>query len=490
MRHPLLYLALSASLIAAPRTVRAALPGNGERIETNSYAVDLFQGPVVESSRAMGLGGAYTALAQGVDGIGQNPAAPAARPVWSFDRVDWDLSAGITFPSTIANSDFFNTGKGKTQLPPTREGDFVFVDIAGALQIGPWGLGAATGLQQYSVNREPTAVTTGADGLRARISFYHLDLAYAALNHQLMFGVGIRGTGLSVVNQNVVTAGSNQTLFATAGNAPEVGVILSPTAESFRLGAAFQGAVTSETTEGKNQQVLYAETDPMYLPSRVSLPWTLNLGAAYQFGGRPLNPRWYDPQELVHSVALGLERRRKRELAANKPTTAGDLNRPRGTTAADRALLASIEKSQLEQARRAFSKMLRARFRRLPRDYVLVSAALQISGASADAVGVEAFLSRTVNRSGQATIFSPRIGVESEPWPYHIKVRVGSYIEPTRFRTNPESMRIHGTLGADFNVLNWSLFGVLDDPAFWRIGFVGDIARDYFASSIGIGFWH
>ena len=92
-----------------PRVALAQLGTNGAQLQTSRYAVDLFQGPVLASTRVIGMGGAYVAIAEGVEGSFYNPAAPAVRQPWSRHNIDYDLGAGITSPGTLQRSDFFNS---------------------------------------------------------------------------------------------------------------------------------------------------------------------------------------------------------------------------------------------------------------------------------------------------------------------------------------------------------------------------------------------
>ena len=89
--------------------------------------------------------------------------------------------------------------------------------------------------------------------------------------------------------------------------------------------------------------------------------------------------------------------------------------------------------------------------------------------------------------SGDDVTVQIRVGVETEPWPHRLKVRGGSYLEPSRIEGG--AYRLHGTLGFDFRVFTWDLFGLMD-PFDFRAGLTGDIARGYFDWGIGIGFWH
>src|SRR6187551_356782 len=107
---------------------------NGDAIKTSRYSIDLFQGPVFAGSRVTSLGGAYVAIAWDVDGMLQNPAAPAVRPFFSVTHFDYWLGFGLTFPGSLEDMDYFNTGS-KTQIPnsPT---SMVFMTPAAMFQFG------------------------------------------------------------------------------------------------------------------------------------------------------------------------------------------------------------------------------------------------------------------------------------------------------------------------------------------------------------------
>jgi hypothetical protein len=84
--------------------------------------------------------------------------------------------------------------------------------------------------------------------------------------------------------------------------------------------------------------------------------------------------------------------------------------------------------------------------------------------------------------------------VESEIIPHWVKLRAGSYYEPTRFRTSPSGEkltgRLHGTFGLDAKLFPWSVFGLFDEGTEWRAGGAIDQADGYFGWSVSIGVWH
>jgi hypothetical protein len=347
--------------------------------------------------------------------------------------------------------------------------------------------------QQYGLH---TPQPGEDDDLRAQIIVAHLDIAHAFFDGQAVVGAGFRSTGLDVINQAKQDE-SERNLFSTTGAAPEVGILVRPNNQRFRAGIAFSAAVTAQTvTQGNADEPLYAGTDPLFPPNRVSLPWQLNAGIAVQLGPRPFNPRWVDPSSRLEKVRAEIERRshareKRRRYALEKVRQRGaDSAAAEAAVDADSQLEAALDRARLERAERQVDASLRARYRAFSRRYVLISTAVLVSGPSSDAVGVESFLSRIVNRSGLATTVSPRIGVETEVWPNHLKLRVGSYVEPTRFRSNRERYRVHGTLGAELNVLSWSIFGLFADDTEWRFGAVGDASTRYFSFGLSIGVWH
>lgn len=478
----------AACTAVAPRAF-AQLAAQGRPIRTNDYVIDNYQGPVLASTRVIGLSGAYVAVAEFVEGNTQNAAAPAVRPEFSFDHVDYDIGFGLTFPGFLNGADFFNTGKKNTALPTTVQDGFVALEVSGNLQIGSWGIGAASNVQQYGL-----ASSTGeSETLRAQLAFYTLQAARAWYDGSLVVGAGIRLGTMTVFNKNTTrdTAGS---LFQSIGVAPELGALYRPTNESFRLGVSFHGpldaGVGNNATSGN---VLFPGTaDELYLPSGVVQPWSLAFGAAYRFG-RTFNPRFIDPHEITAAAERrweerAAERERRRERA-RQLARSGDPRARADFIALDTVLLDEALRDQAEKKRveRAARDALRARFAQMNRSYLLVSTSLFVDGSVSDAVGIESFFERTVNRSGESVTVSPRLGVESEVIPYWLILRAGTYLEPTRFVSNPDGPRLHGTWGADLRLGKWNVFGAWPDTYVWRLRTSFDASRSYFNWGVALG---
>ena len=485
------------------REAKAQLGHNGSNITSSRYAVDLYQGAVTTSTRVIGMGGAYDAIAEGSEGNLVNPAAAAIRMPWSRTHLDADLGAGIALPGTFGNADFFNSGSDRTNLSKSAQNDFLFLDLEGDVQLGPWALGTAIALQQYGLSRDNGPTTQNSNQkIRAQFAVGLLHLARSFVHGQLIFGAGVRYTALSVLNQNTRIYDS-QTLFTTQGLGYEFGWLWRPFNQVFRLGLSMKSAVTTKAETGSSiamvdgNRVLFQESgDPMYIPDEVALPWEWALGFAVQLGARPFNPRWTDPYDLVADVretirTNEIERTAREERLLEAISTEG----PDAATKEEKVQLelkAERAKDQelLSQARSNARAVLKARERALGRWYLLMATSLKVSGPVKNAVGVESFLQRVVDHSGDRVVASPHLGVESEVLPNWLKLRAGLYGEPTRFSNNRAGPRTHTTFGFESKLFGWSVFGIYDRDTQWRIQAAIDTSQRYFAWSASVGIWH
>lgn len=489
--------ALSLALCCLARSARSALPAEDEPILTNDYSIDLYQGPVLSANRVIGLAGAFVAIADGVEGSAMNPAATAARTAYSYGHFDYDLGVGLTFPSALSNTDFWNSGR-RTRLPKSESLDFLFLNLALDVQFGRWGFGVASDFQRYSLLRaEDPGATAQQERLAAEIAIGHLQIAHAFADGQLLIGIGMRTTGLSVASS---TAGvTDQDLFSTVGTGFETGFIWRPNGWQIRLGGAFHDGFTTRASPESRTFVLY-EDDPvnrLYLPTRVSLPWDVNVGFAAQLGPRPLNPHWLDPSIALEPMRRYLDwraherdrRLRRAEVLVSSSETA--IERRRRLRKLRVELLAEEQLDDRERARveKDLRRRLRQRYLDQARSYVLVTTSLKVSGAVDDAVGIESMLNRTVQRSGTKVSISPHLGVETELLPHWLKVRGGAYVEPTRFESNEKGARLHATFGFDQKVLPWDVFGTFPEGTEWRVSGSVDASRSYLGWGVAIGVW-
>jgi hypothetical protein len=443
--------ALSASTAAAQEG--PPLGPEGSRFETNNYRIDLFQGPVLGGARMTGLGGAYAPIAEGVTGYQSNSAAPAVRPLWSRSWFDFDWDLGVTFPNTLAKTDFDNNGS-----VGFRYSNFLFFTAGLNLQFGNWGTGVSAQLQQYELGH----ASAGAPAMRLGLQRYNALLARSLFDGQLVIGAGFRVAALSL-NARESGANNDRTLFSTQSAGYEGGILIAPLAIPMRFAVTGRSAMEPGAVENSDAVLTdpttgqkYVDfTERLYLPKSVELPWEIEAGMALQFG-RPLNQQWinthHPPDEYYEEVTLPDGGKRR-----------------------------VFDKQKFKEA-------LREKYLALPRRKLLITASVLLFGPVQDAVGIESFLVQRVQRSGAKPNVSPRIGLEAEPWPNAVQMRMGSYLEPTRFAGS--SQRLHGTLGFEVRVFRWSVFGLLDDDTSWRIGAYGDVARNYFGWGVTAGIWY
>ena len=477
------------------------LGDDGDPIATSNYAVDMSQGVVLGGSRATGLGGAYVAIAEGVSGNLYNPAAPAVRAAYSFRDTRLDLGIGAAFPGGVSDKDYFNSGS-RTDVGAPRNDQFAFLffEVVGNLQDGPWGGGLALDFQTYGLQRS-RATTTPEEELTARFVTTHLQLARRF--GDFSFGIGSRLTGLTILRDKAP-------IFDTTGSALELGAHYRPTDRQFRLGLALHSQVDPTTSTRSDEVIVSPDGDvvvladpanpasldgALYIPDRVTLPWEIAAGAAIQFG-RPFNPRWRNPTRLLAELRRYMKWREQERLRWQRHELTLGVEEGRDVEALREALDAQIDaeraldRAHLRRAQQQVDAALRARYEALSRRFLLVTTAVHVTGPLANAVGVESFLERTVQRSGGATTYSPRLGVESEVVPHWLVLRTGTYCEPTRFSGRGSALRLHGTFGADLKLLKWKVFGLVHEGTFWRATGSIDYAARYLSFGAGLGIWH
>lgn len=120
---------------------------------------------------------------------------------------------------------------------------------------------------------------------------------------------------------------------------------------------------------------------------------------------------------------------------------------------------------------------------------LVVAADLVVTGRVADGYGLEAYARQELQPSGRSVSWSPRAGAEYEWLPGRLRLRVGAYWEPSRFRDpagEDIAGRAHATLGLDLRVWQFHLWS--KDHRL-RISITADGARDYGNGGLSLGFW-
>lgn len=469
-----------ALLVALPRS------GAADSLPNNRYALDLFQGPILAPLRVTGIAGAYAGYAEGIPGMVANAAAVAVREPYSANWFEPDISGSLSIPLHLfeENNDFDNSGTLDEDYS-----SFIYATLGGRLQMGPIGVGLNAELQRYEVD------FGGGENI-VTLGKHHLLAGAQLLGGQLAVGAGIRAVTLGI------NADTSDTTLTLIGVAPQIGFLVRPDWASWRLGATVRFPVDGgEFLLGDD-----ATVDPrgvrrvggLVLPDHVVLPWELELGVAIQVGPRPLNPAWIDPHEEEREAREERARRRQEREArrAVQLRAAVDDEERRALEERhrrEREREAANEQNNSERANDTLERDRRARYQNWPREQLLITAEILVTGAVQRGVSMEWFLRgdmpdepSKVGSSGAIVSFSPRFGIETEPIPERVQTRLGSYYEPSRFQ---RVGRQHFTFGADVKAFTTTFWGLTHEVTYKIQGGV-DLAPRYESVSVGLGVWH
>ncbi|MDH3654648.1 MAG: hypothetical protein OEN21_10295 [Myxococcales bacterium] len=487
------WLALVA-LALGPAPALGQLGPDGSPITTSNYTVDLTRGVVISTSRVIGLSGAATSLAQGVEGGLQNPAAVAYRgPQWP-DWYDYWLALGSTFP--FQSGDFYNSGRVNGDTGALSNATFFLIPGA-YFQMWNLGIGLTIDSQFIRLKGVVNPATMEQETLRLRFTTFHIQAGYGFLDGQLILGGGLRILRQRAFQSNRIV--SDGDVYTTLGLGAEVGLMVRPHHKRWSLGASlFPTISTGVGTKGnvapdEDGNIVVGD---FFLPRSTKIPTTGSVGFSYQFGPRPSNPPWVSAGALAADEFDRLDRRKQAAKEAEQEEIAAV--RARGGPDVHLCVKAVRQKyarkyARIKQTRKETRKlawdMLRKQYRwGWPRRYYLLTADLWFNGRVDNAVGVESLLFQTVQRSGEKITVSPRLGFETEVVPTRMKIRAGTYLEPTRFAQS--TLRVHGTLGVDISLFKWNVFGLFPDDYRWQFTTALDVTRKYTSVSFGIGGWY
>lgn len=492
---------LSLALWSARASAQSCPPSDPTKpsLCRNNFAIDLYQGPVLAPLRVTALGGAYAALADGVEGLGQNAAAAAVRPPYSANTFDYDLSLSFYLPGAFGGTDFDNRGEEGLN-------SFTFFYSLGALaQWGPWGIGILGDFQRYTL--QPQA-NSSLPSTVIEIGRLHLSTGYNILDDQVTVGGGVRGVRATLSTLQAGTSLNNlflltsTNLLTMTGVSPELGLVIHPDYAPWRLGMTYRFPVNAAATQDATVVTDAAgirRAAGLALPDQVHWPGELEIGLALSAGPRPLNPRWIDPRQheaqarrATAENRLARQRARALELASIEDRDAR-LAREEEFARSERYEQAE-EEARLRSLRKRLEEERRARYKNWPRAHILVLVDALITGSTTDGIGLQSFLRQEDIPSGVSTSIQPRLGLEGEPVPERMVMRVGTYLEPSRYRSPQGSgiltgMRQHFTFGIEVRAVSWNFFGIARETPL-TLHLAGDLAPRYQNLGLSIGTWH
>ncbi len=185
--------------------------------------LDLVRGPVITSSRIMGLGGAFVGVGEGIDGIFRNPAALANRGPGETSFFAADFTLDWMFVQGGALDWDADT------RPLSDDFEFQALNLGLVTQWGPLGLGVLATLYGWS-----------GDG----VSIQHVDVllgaGWAFADGAVIVGAGVTASTLTV---KAIDGGADpELLLELSGASGDFGVLWRPPERDWRIGARFRSA--------------------------------------------------------------------------------------------------------------------------------------------------------------------------------------------------------------------------------------------------------
>jgi hypothetical protein len=264
-------LCLAIAMLSLPRLALAQ--------SSSATSVDAARGTISGSTRYVGLGGAFVAIADDTEGVPSNPASVAVRLPYSLYDWDYGLGADFAIGTWLPKNDIYNQpGEQGAKKSTSLVGSF-----AGILYYRHLGFGIAAEGRRNEASRSDMAQGVGTN-LAGNFGTVHAAAAYGFLDGQLQLGLGPRFVGVGFASSGAFTAGVGY----------ETGVIVKPTGQQYRVGLAWKSPIEAK---------IFAEGAES--ASRAHLPWEAALGFAYQFGNRPLNPSFESTNDRVRRNAQG-----------------------------------------------------------------------------------------------------------------------------------------------------------------------------------------
>jgi hypothetical protein len=403
------------ALLLPPAVALSLAPAAAAQTFDGTQGVDTFTGPVISPARITGLGGAFVGVAEGLEGAQANPAAVAQRSR-RLDRAwDWDWLLTWYVPDP---RDVVRQDLGNDGQVDSSLSGLGNAQLGLSLQLGRLGVGI------FGRGWNLAAPRGALGDVEVEKTDASLAFGWAALRDSLVLGASVTAVSGTV---SVVPAGAPPDAEPTAkveysGTTLRFGALWRPRGLPWRLGASFH-PLASARAKGDRSAV------PVTTPARFVFPAELSLGAS----------AWLGPNARRYNEPPPYDVRRHPEWGP-EPEWEATERRP-----------------------------------------VLVSAQVDVAGKSPDSVTVESVLepSGEAVASGESVSVSVRVGAEWEPLAEWLRVRGGTYLEPSR---TGSSARPHLTFGAEGRIPFFRGYDL-------KLGLAGDVAERFRNVSLSVGFW-
>jgi len=261
-----------------------AQEGDDDTAAGATTRLDLVRGPLVTSSRIMGLGGAFSGVAVGIDGAWRNPATLANRPDDSTGWFDYDLTLDWLIVDA-SEVDFDGDG-----LEPDGTREFRAVNFGVSFLFDTLALGVLMSLYGYGVSDG----TAAAGGAPSEVSYVDvlLGLAWAVDGGAWIIGAGSQISVLTITTPAIAEGAEVELV----GAAADLGVLHRPRGADWRVGARLRLGANLAPSEDS------APADGV----EAAVPWQASVGWSLFIAADPT--RRYNPR-LRAELAPPIDRR-------------------------------------------------------------------------------------------------------------------------------------------------------------------------------------
>ncbi|MCA9514695.1 MAG: hypothetical protein KC635_07125 [Myxococcales bacterium] len=253
-RRVVAHLGLAALIAGSAGAARAQEPPD--------RTVDFYRGPVISSSRIVGLGGAFTGVGEGIDATFRNKAALANRSRTSVDWLDYDL----TFDFTITPGQEIDfDGDGRVA------GDDVSVNantFGLSVLFGPFAVGLLAQIISYEASSD-----TDASAVTADFGDVLIGVGYAFADGELLTGAGVN---VRILSETTASQGDDFAELSLTGTTVDMGVLWRPTWLDWRFGANLRFGADVDDRDTKLGNLPEARGF-----RAAHAPWELGLGASW-----------------------------------------------------------------------------------------------------------------------------------------------------------------------------------------------------------------
>lgn len=251
-------------------------------ITHRDWAIDLYDGVAIGSTKVVGMGGTAMAHAEGAEGGHANPATAGLRRATATGRFAWDLSFDALTARYSADHD--NNGEDGTA------GSSILYSAL-QLQLGRWTLVGSALLRSM-----PLADTSPR--LTVETSVGTVGIVRRWNGPGIAVGLGWRFAGLRLLG--------DRTYFSLEDSSAFAGAAWAPPGRTWRLGAAL--TTTSEPNTADASGCDPESCMGLVLPRQVRLPWRASVGGALRLGptawNTSLSSRFRDERALTLAADL------------------------------------------------------------------------------------------------------------------------------------------------------------------------------------------